>query len=78
MFFAKFNPVINQCSPCGTLIVVGDFNAVTDSEGHGCELCVGPLAQASETNCLLENFTESGGLRIAGSLFKKHEPHHWS
>ena len=39
MFYAKLDSVLNQCD---AFIVLGDFNAVTDTERSGYKLCVGP------------------------------------
>ena len=39
---ATLEPVVDQCPRRGTLLVLGDFNASTETDGDGYETCVGP------------------------------------
>ena len=71
MFYAKLDSVLNQCP--GTLIILGDFNAVTCTERAGYELCVGPHGSGTRNinSSLLLNFAKSRRLRIAGSFYQR-------
>ena len=42
MFYDKLDSILDQCPHRDTLIVLRNFNAVTDTERSGYELCVGP------------------------------------
>ena len=80
MFYAKLDSVVDQCSPRDTLIVSGDFNAVTGTERDGYEHCVGPHGSGTRNvnSHLLLNFAKSRRLRIAGSWFQRREPRRWT
>ncbi|MCP3680346.1 MAG: endonuclease/exonuclease/phosphatase family protein [Gammaproteobacteria bacterium] len=77
MFYAKLESVLDQCPRRDTLIVLGDFNAVTGTERAGYELCVGPHGSGTRNtnSSLLLNFARSRRLRIAGSWYQRPEPH---
>ena len=68
MFYTK---LLDQCPRRATLIVFGDFNAVTGTERAGYELCVGPYGSGirNTNSCLLMNFAKFKRLRIAGSWY---------
>ncbi|KAG0724686.1 Craniofacial development protein 2 [Chionoecetes opilio] len=56
MFYAKLDSVLDQCPPRDTLIVLGDFNAITGTVRDGYDLCVGPrlpMAPVPETPTVL-------------------------
>ena len=80
MFYAKLDSVLDQCPPRDTLIVLGDFNAVTGTERAGYELCVGPHGSGTRNtnSSLLLNFARSRRLRIAGSWYQRPELHRWT
>ena len=76
MFYAKLESVVDQCPSRDTLIVLGDFNAVTGTERAGYELCVGPHGSGTRNvnSSFLLNFAKSRRLRIGGSWFQRREP----
>ena len=80
IFYAKLESVIDQCPSRDTLIVLGDFNAVTGTERAGYELCVGPHGSGTRNvnSSFLLNFAKSRRLRIGGSWFQRREPRRWS
>ena len=79
MFYAKLDSVLEQCPRGDTLIVLGDFNAVTGTERAGYELCVGPHCSGTRnTNSSLLNFAKSRRMRIAGSWYQRPELHRWT
>ena len=67
MFYAKFDSVLDQCSRRDALIVLGDFNAVTDTERAVYEICVGPNGSGTrnDNSSFLLNFARSRKLKIA-------------
>ena len=80
MFYAKLDSVVDQCPSRDTLIVLGDFNAVTGTERAGYEICVGPHGSGTRNvnSSLLLNFARSRRLRIGGSWFQRREPRRWT
>ena len=80
MFYAKLELVLDQCPRRDTLIVLGDFNAVTGSERDGYEICVGPHGSGTRNtnSSLLLNFARSRRLRIAGSWYQRPPLHRWT
>ena len=77
--YAKLDSVLEQSPRQDTLIVLGDFNAVTGTERDGYELCVGPHGSGNTNinSSLLLNFAKSRRLRIAGSWYQRPELHCW-
>ena len=77
MFYAKLDSVLNQCLLQDTLIVLGDFNAVTGIERGGYELCVGPRGSVTRNtnSSLLLSFAKSRRLRFAGFWYQRPEVH---
>ena len=66
MFYAKLDSVLDQCPCQDTLIVLGDFNAVTGTEKAGYELCFGSHGSGTNTNSSpLLNFETLRKLRTA-------------
>ncbi len=53
MFYAKIDSVVEQCPSRDTLIVLGDFNAVTGTERAGYEFCVAPQDWRQECQQLI-------------------------
>ena len=80
LFYAKLDSIVEQCPPGDTLIVLGDFNAVTGTDRTGYELCVGPHGSGTRNtnSSLLLNFARSRRLRIAGSWFQRPDLHRWT
>ena len=80
MFYAKLDSVLDQCPSRDTLIVLGDFNAVTGTERAGYELCVGPHGSGTRNtnSSLLLNLARSRKLRNAGSWYQRPERHRWT
>ena len=80
MFYAKLDSVVDQCPSHDTLVVLGDFNAVTGTERAGYELCVGPHGSGTRNvnSSFLLNFAKSRRLRIGGAWFQRREPRRWS
>ena len=80
MFYAKLDSVLDQCPRWDTLIVLGDFNAVTGTERTGYELCLGPhgFNTRNTNSSLLLKFAKSSRLRIAGSWYQRPELHRWT
>ena len=76
MFYAKLNSIVDQCAPRDTLIVLGDFNAVSGTERVGYEMCVGPHGSGirNVNSSFLLDFAKSRRLRIGGSWFQRREP----
>ena len=76
MFYAKLNSIVDQCAPWDTLIVLGDFNAVSGTERVGYEMCVGPHGSGirNVNSSFLLDFAKSRRLRIGGSWFQRREP----
>lgn len=80
MFYAKLDSVVEQCPSRDTLLVLGDFNAVTGTERAGYELCVGPHGSGTRNvnSSLFLNFAKSRRLRIGGSWFQRRDPRRWT
>ena len=80
MFYAKLDSVVDQCPSRDTLVVLGDFNAVTGTERAGYELCVGPHGSGTRNanSSLLLDFAKSRRLRIGGSWYQRREPRRWT
>ena len=78
--YAKLDSVLDQCPLWDTLIVLGYFDAATDTIRAGYELCVGPHDSGTRNtnSSLLLNFKKCGRLRIAGSWYQRVEPHRWT
>ena len=79
-FYAKLDSVIDQCPSGDTLMVLGDFNAVTGTSRDGYEICVGPHGSGTRNNnsSYLLDFARSRRLRIAGSWYQRPELHRWT
>ena len=80
LFYAKLDSVVEQCPSRDSLIVLGDFNAVTGTERAGYELCVGPHGSGDRNvnGSLLLDFAKFRRLRIGGSWFQRREPRRWT
>ena len=64
-FYAKLQMVVNSCLKGNTLIVLGDFNATTDTDGDDYESFVGTQAldhemEASQCSFTLGNVRDMG------------------
>ncbi|XP_076030826.1 uncharacterized protein LOC143019012 [Oratosquilla oratoria] len=73
IFYIKFESIIDQCPPRDTLIVLGDFNAITGTDRAGYEVYIGPHGSGSKKSdiSLLVNFAESRRLRIYDSWYQR-------
>ena len=73
MFYAKLDSVLDQCPRRDAIIVLGDFNAVT-------EICVGPHGSGTrnDNSSFLLNFARSRRMRIAGSWYQRPALHRWT
>ena len=80
MFYAKLDSIIDQCPSGDTLMVLGDFNAVTGTLRDGYETCVGPHGSGTRNvnSSLFLDFARSRKLRIAGSWYQRPELHRWT
>ena len=80
MFYAKLESVLDQCPSGDTLLVLGDFNAVTGTLRDGYEACVGPYGSGTRNvnSSLFLDFAKSRKLRIAGSWYQRPEVHRWT
>ena len=80
IFYTKLDSVLDQCPRRDTLIVLGDFNAVTGTERAGYELCVGSHGSGTRNtnSSLFLNFAKSRRLRIICSCYQRPELHHWT
>ena len=72
--------LVDQCPRRDTLLVLGDFNALTGTERDGYETCVGlhesGTLNQNSTNFL--DFARSNGLRVASSWFQLPQAHRWT
>ena len=73
LFYAKLDSVIDQCSRQDTILVMGDFKAVTGTDRAGYEMYVGPHGSGTRNvnSSLLLNFARSRRLRIGGSWYQR-------
>ena len=80
LFYAKLDSIVEQCPPRDTLVVLGDFNAVTGTDRDGYEICVGPHGSGTrnQNSSLFLDFARSRNLRIAGSWFQRPDLHRWT
>ena len=80
MLYGKFDSVLDQCPCRDALIVLGDFNAVTDTGRTGYEICVGPHGSGTrnDNSSFLLNSARSRNLRIAGSWYQRPTLHRWT
>ena len=71
-FYAALKSVVDQWPTRDTLLILGDFNALTGTDRDGYETCVGPHGSGTvnhNTKKFLD-FARSHGLRVAGSCFQ--------
>ena len=79
-FYAKLNSTVEQCPRSDTLLVLGDFNAVTGNCRDGYEPCLGPFGSGirNVNSSMFLDFAKSRKLRIAGSWFQRRDLHRWT
>ena len=72
--------MVDQCPRQDTLLVLGDFNALTGTEREGHETCVGPHGSGTvnQNSTKFFDFARSHGLRMAGSWFHRPRAHRWT
>jgi len=79
-FYAVLESVVDWCPRRDTLLVLGDFKALTGIDRDGYETRVGPhrsgTVSQNSTNFL--NSARSHGLRMADSWFQHPQPHRWT
>ena len=75
MFYAKLDSIVDQCPSRDTLLVLGDFNAVSGTLRDGYEVCLGPHGSGTRNvnSSLFLDFARSRRLRIAGSWYQRPE-----
>ena len=80
LFYTKLDSVVDQCPSRDTLLVLGDFNAVTGTDREGYRECVGPHGSGTRNSnsSYLLDFAKSRKLRIAGSWFQRPDLHRWT
>ena len=68
-FSATLESMVDQRPRQDTLLILGDFNALTGTDRDGYETCVGPLGSGTvnENSNKLLDFARSHGLTVAGS-----------
>ena len=74
-FYAQLQMVVDSCPNEDTLIVLGDSNAATDSDGY--QSSTGPRGSGSrdESCSMVLDFAKSRRLRRAGSWFQRPDLH---
>lgn len=73
MFYTKLDSALNK-SPCmAILVVLGEFNAFTDTDWAGYDMCIGPHRSYNRNNnsSLLLNLRRSRRLRITSSWYQR-------
>ena len=67
-------------APGETLLVLGDFNASTATDGNGYETCVGPRGSGTvnQNSTKFLHFARSHELRVASSWFQRPQAHRWT
>ena len=76
MFYGKLDYVLDQCSCCDALIILGYFIAVTGTERAGYEICVGPhgFVTKNDNSSFFQNLTRSKNVenyKIKKNVFRK-------
>ena len=73
-FDARLESVVDQCPRRDTLLVLGDFNALTGTERDGYETCVGPHGSGTvnQNSTKFLDFTRSHGLGWSVHAFSTH------
>ena len=80
-FHAMLESVVDQCPRRYTLLVFGDFNALTGTDrDETCETCVDPHGSGTmnQNSTKFLDFARSHGLRVAGSWFQHPQVHRWT
>ena len=79
-FYATLESVVDQCPRRDTLLVLGDFIALTGTDMDGYEMCVGPNGSGTvnQNSTKFLYFARSHGLRVAGSWFQHQQARRWT
>ena len=79
-FCVTLESVVDQCPRPDTLLVLGDFNALTGTDRDGYEMCVGPRGSGTmnQNSTKFLDFARSHGLGVAGSWFQHPQTHRWT
>ena len=61
IFYAKLEPVLDQCPHRDAFVVLGDLDAIPGTERTGYEICVGPYGSGTrnDNSSFLLNFARS-------------------
>ena len=72
--------LVDHCPRQDTLLVLGDFNASTGTDGDCYETCVGPHGSGTgnQNSTKFLDFVRSRGLKVAGSWFQRPQAHRWT
>ena len=78
--YAVLESVVDWCPRRDTLLVLGDFDALTGTDRDGHETCAGPHGSGtvSQNSTKFLDFVRSCGLRVAGSWFQHPQAHRWT
>ena len=78
--YAALACVVVQCPRLDTLLIFGEFNASTDTDREGYEMCVGPQGSGAvnQNSTKVLDFARSCGLRVADSWFQHSQAHRWT
>ena len=76
-FYTALESMVDQCPRCNTLLVLGDFNALTGTDRDGYETRVGPHSSrtVNQKSTKFLDFARSHELSVAGSWFQCPQPH---
>ena len=79
-FYATLESVVDQCPRRDTLLVLGNFNALTGTDRYGDETCISPhgFGIVNQNSTKFLDFERSHGLRVAGSWFQCPSAHRWT
>ena len=79
-FHAALESVVDQCPRRDTLLVLGDFNASTGTDGGGYGTCVGPHGSGTvdQKRTKFLDFARSHGLMVADSWFQRQQTYRWT
>lgn len=71
LFYTKLDSAVKQCPSQDTLLILGDFSAVTDTDKEDFEQCVGPRGFGTRNdNSDFLDFAKSHMLRTVRSWFQ--------
>lgn len=79
-FYHHLTAKIQSIPPCDTLLVLGDFSAMTGCDRTGYETVIDPcgLAFPNGNTTQLLTLCMAEGLSVMGSWFRQCNNHHWT